>query len=137
WFVLNVPRGLAVLGALTVLSILGAGSVFLIRQASPSLGSGPGAGEPAQLAATSGLVTAPPAREWPPLGSYTVEDGDSLLGIGAAANSWLDVLQLANGLEDADLIQVGQVLRLPPPGTSAQRADSAASLTQIALERGV
>jgi LysM repeat protein len=71
------------------------------------------------------------------VGRYTVEEGDSLLGIALALDSSRDVLELANGIEDADLIQPGQVLVVPPPGTSAQRADAISSLTQIAADRAV
>ena len=49
-------------------------------------------------------------------GYYTVKPGDTLIRIGLDnGQSWRDVVRW-NGIENANLIEVGQVLRVVPPG---------------------
>ena len=74
--------------------------------------------------AANGAGTAPSAPEVKPLpgienagkpGYYTVKPGDTLIRIGLEnGQSWKDVARW-NGLENANLIEVGQVLRVVPP----------------------
>jgi len=47
--------------------------------------------------------------------SHAVQDGDTLSGIAAAYGVTLDALMTANGLDDADLIRIGQILTIPLP----------------------
>ncbi|MHA7601596.1 peptidoglycan DD-metalloendopeptidase family protein [Alicycliphilus sp. T452] len=52
-------------------------------------------------------------------GYYTVKPGDTLIRIGLEnGQSWKDIARW-NNLENANLIEVGQVLRVIPPGASA------------------
>ena len=52
-------------------------------------------------------------------GYYTVKPGDTLIRIGLDnGQNWRDVVRW-NGIENANLIEVGQVLRVVPPGTDA------------------
>ena len=52
-------------------------------------------------------------------GYYTVKPGDTLIRIGLeSGQSWKDIARW-NNLENANLIEVGQVLRVQPPSASA------------------
>ena len=64
--------------------------------------------------------------------SYTVEDGDNLFSIAFDLDSSVDALALANNLNDLDLLQVGQELVVPPPGSARQPADPGLTLTEVA-----
>ena len=74
--------------------------------------------------ATQGAGTAPAAAEVKPLpgienagkpGYYTIRPGDTLIRIGLeSGQSWKDIARW-NGLENANLIEVGQVVRVIPP----------------------
>lgn len=77
--------------------------------------------------ATRATATAPAAIEAPskPLpgsenagkpGYYTVKPGDTMIRIGLeTGQNWRDVVRW-NGLDNPNLIEVGQVLRVAPPG---------------------
>lgn len=53
-------------------------------------------------------------------GYYTVKPGDTLIRIGLEhGQSWKDIARWSN-LENANVIEVGQVLRVVPPGASAE-----------------
>ncbi len=55
-------------------------------------------------------------------GYYTVRPGDTLIRIGLdAGQSWRDIARW-NGLDNPNIIEVGQVVRIIPPGTSAVAA---------------
>jgi LysM repeat protein len=76
----------------------------------PGSGSGPGTGPATGQGAGPGITQ-----------TYTVEQGDSLLGIAAKLNvpsgerdAWAQQVRTINGLQ-GDSIQAGQTLRLPPP----------------------
>ena len=45
---------------------------------------------------------------------YTVQDGDTLIGIAFQFNVDLDALMLANGMSNADFLSIGQTLYIPP-----------------------
>jgi LysM repeat protein len=64
--------------------------------------------------------------------SYTVAEGDTLFDIATALESSVEALVFANNLEDLDLLQIGQVLVVPPPGSARQPTDPARSLAEIA-----
>ncbi len=49
--------------------------------------------------------------------AYTVEPGDSLVAIAVEFDTSTDALRLANGLENLDLVKIGQVLAIPPAAT--------------------
>jgi lipoprotein NlpD len=55
-------------------------------------------------------------------GYYTVRPGDTLIRIGLdAGQSWRDIARW-NGMENPNIIEVGQVIRIIPPGTAAVAA---------------
>jgi lipoprotein NlpD len=57
-------------------------------------------------------------------GYYTVKPGDTLIRIGLeSGQSWKDIARW-NGLDNANLIEVGQVLRVVPPAPPAQAVAS-------------
>lgn len=57
-------------------------------------------------------------------GYYTVKPGDTLIRIGLeSGQSWKDVARW-NNLENPNLIEVGQVLRVVPPGAAPQAVAS-------------
>ncbi len=64
--------------------------------------------------------------------SYTVEEGDNLFSIAMDLDASVEALVLANNLEDFDLLQPGQELVVPPPGSARQPTDPALTLTEVA-----
>jgi len=81
-------------------------------------------GAPASSTQPAAPVVGAPANEaWPP--TYTVKRGDTLHQI--ALDTGLDYRELAawNGIENANRIYVGQVLRLAPPGATGGGAIAA------------
>ncbi|MPM71362.1 Murein hydrolase activator NlpD [bioreactor metagenome] len=57
-------------------------------------------------------------------GYYTVKPGDTLIRVGLEyGQSWKDIARWSN-LENANVIEVGQVLRVVPPGPVATAADT-------------
>ncbi len=80
---------------------------------------------PTRTRATPAPATAPPtpARATPtPAPSpatYVVERGDTLVAIAARFNTTVELLRRLNNLEPGAVLTVGQVLRLPSPGTAS------------------
>ena len=74
-------------------------------------------GSPPQAPAAAAPGTAPPGGEVPGGPTYVVKRGDTLYQI--ALDSGLDYRELAawNNIENANVIRVGQVLRLTAPGS--------------------
>ena len=77
-------------------------------------------------AAQSGVVVGTPIKPLPGAenagkpGYYTVKPGDTLIRIGLeSGQSWKDIARW-NNLENANLIEVGQVLRVAPPLAPSQ-----------------
>jgi LysM repeat protein len=61
--------------------------------------------------------------------TYTVKDGDTLLGIAINLGvsdemSWIDDVVELNGLDSADMLSIGQVLQLPGDTTPADTASA-------------
>jgi LysM repeat protein len=52
-------------------------------------------------------------------GTYTVQRGDTLIGIASQHGVSVEQLMAANNIKDPSLIQIGQVLKIPGPDTSA------------------
>jgi LysM repeat protein len=69
--------------------------------------------------------------------TYTVVDGDTLFDIAFELDSSVDAIVLANNLDDLDLLQIGQELLIPPPGSARQPTDPTRSLTEIASSYGL
>jgi LysM repeat protein len=65
---------------------------------------------------------------------YTVEPGDSLLGIAGQFDASVDALRLANGLTNVDMLRIGQVLVIPPAETLLQPVEPTRTLRDIALQ---
>ena len=89
-----------------------------------------------------------PSRATAQSPTYTVKAGDTLTSIAARYNTTVAMLQQLNGLGTSDLIQVGQVLKLPgaPDKSASATAGSGAayyvvqpgdSLYRIALRYGI
>jgi len=86
---------------------------------------------PASAAAPSTGEAAPPAKPLPGIenagkaGYYTIRAGDTLIRIGLDnGQNWRDIARW-NGIDNANLIEVGQVLRVAPPN-----ADPGAATTR-------
>ena len=84
----------------------------------------------AQQAAQPGTVVGAPVKPLPGAenagkpGYYMVKPGDTLIRIGLeSGQSWKDIARW-NNLENANLIEVGQVLRVAPPVAAAQAVAS-------------
>ncbi len=76
------------------------------------------------VAGTSTTATAAPLKPLPGIenagkpGYYTIRPGDTMIRIGLdTGQNWRDIARW-NGLENPNLIEVGQVLRVIPPGTA-------------------
>lgn len=111
---MNVSRGLAVLGSVTLVSLVLVGCGTRLNRAPVE-----NRGTSASQSAASGVVVSdgkalPGAENAGKPGYYTVKPGDTLIRIGLeTGQSWKDVARW-NNLENADLIEVGQVLRVMP-----------------------
>jgi lipoprotein NlpD len=103
------------------------------RGAGPNLVSSPPSATPSEL------VKPPPGIEnLGKPGYYAVKPGDTLIRIGLEnGQNWKDLVRW-NGLENPNLIEVGQVLRVVPPGVDASvagtRPIAAAKLESRPLE---
>jgi N-acetylmuramoyl-L-alanine amidase len=67
-----------------------------------------GTGAPAALVPAATGTTAPP-----PIGGYTVRAGDTLSAIAASSGVTVGQLAWMNGLDPAQVLQVGTALKLP------------------------
>jgi LysM repeat protein len=79
----------------------------------PSTGT-PAAGAPtAQVADTAAGARTPTSSPTPAQRTYTVVSGDTLFDIAQQFNTTVEALAAANGLADANVLAVGQVLMIP------------------------
>lgn len=86
-------------------------------KAAPTIIAGPGT-VPAQPAADVSKPL-PGAENAGKPGYYTVKPGDTMIRIGLeSGQNWKDLVKW-NNLENANVIEVGQVLRVVPPGENA------------------
>jgi lipoprotein NlpD len=119
------------LGSAAALLLLSACSTGFNRAPVEDRMASPRSGTPAPLAATPpapGLGTATPADLSKPLpgienlgkpGYYAVKPGDTLIRIGLeSGQNWKDLVKW-NNLENPNIIEVGQVVRVVPPGADA------------------
>jgi lipoprotein NlpD len=87
------------------------------RSRPPAVGTA--APSPADGAAANAGKVLPGAENAGQPGFYTVKPGDTLIRIGLEnGQNWRDVARW-NNIENANLIEVGQVLRVVPPGVDA------------------
>jgi lipoprotein NlpD len=85
------------------------------------------AAEPARPAALPGAENAGKT------GYYTVRPGDTVVRIALeTGQNWRDIVRW-NGLDNPNVIEVGQVLRVAPPGSTAVAVAPAASSSSPAL----
>ena len=111
---MNVSRGLAVFGSVTLVSLVLVGCGTRLNRAPVE-----NRGTSVSHSATSDVVVSdekilPGAENAGKPGYYTVKPGDTLIRIGLeTGQSWKDVARW-NNLENANLIEVGQVLRVMP-----------------------
>lgn len=125
-----VSRGLVVgfTVALAGLALTGCGT-RLNRAPVEDRGTSSQSSSPAP-AAQPGVVVGTPIKPLPGAenagkpGYYTVKLGDTLIRIGLeSGQSWKDIARW-NNLENANLIEVGQVLRVAPPAAASQAVAS-------------
>ena len=120
-----VSRGLAVLGSVALASLVLVGCGTRLNKA-PVENRGTSANPSAQPGVVTGsdIKLMPGAENAGKPGYYSVKPGDTLIRIGLeSGQSWKDVARW-NNLENANLIEVGQVLRVVPPVASAAVSDS-------------
>jgi len=85
---------------------------------SSSMSTGPSTGAAVGGASTASAASA--TAQFP--ATYTVKPGDTLIRIGLDhGQNWRDIARWS-GLENPNLIEVGQVLRVSPPGSEAAAA---------------
>jgi lipoprotein NlpD len=126
---------------LVVLALVGCGSTpsrAPVEDRKPAK-SVPGAVAAGKAAAGTPLVVAgevakplPGAENAGRAGYYTVKPGDTMIRIGLEnGQNWRDVVRW-NGIENPNLIEVGQVLRVVPPGVDAAAvASRGVAVTQV------
>lgn len=113
-------------------------SVSSARPAQPAAASGASAGNAANAATPAAEATKPPPgiENAGKPGYYTVRPGDTLIRIGLEhGQNWRDIARW-NGIDNANLIEVGQVVRVvpPPPVASAQPVAPAARVESRPLD---
>jgi LysM repeat protein len=85
--------------------------------------AGGGAAASAQAtASTPAAQDAPQAATGAAAGTYTVQPGDTLWRIAGLHKTTVGAIASLNGIVNPNVIRVGQVLRLPGPGVSAESA---------------
>lgn len=127
-----VSRGLAVWGSVALASLVLAGCGTRMTRA-PVEDRGTSASQGA-VTSTVGVAEKPlpGAENAGKAGYYTVKPGDTLIRVGLeTGQSWKDIARW-NNLENANLIEVGQVLRVAAPSTAVAVAvpDSAGVVTR-------
>lgn len=120
-----VLRGRVALGCCVLGAAVLAGCSTPVNRA-PVEDRGTFAGQAAAPAVQPEVKPLPGAENAGKPGYYTVKPGDTLIRIGLEnGQSWKDLARW-NNLANADLIEVGQVLRVAPPGQAVPAAVVAA-----------
>ena len=73
----------------------------------------------------------------PPPSTYVVAEGDTLFDIADGLGSSVEALVYANNLDDFDLLTIGQVLMVPPSGSTRQPTDPTRTLAEVAATYGL
>lgn len=129
---MNVSRGLAVFGSMTLVSLVLVGCGTRLNRA-PVEDRGTSASQSLVfgVAMPDEKILAGTENAGKP-GYYTVKPGDTLIRIGLeTGQSWKDVARW-NNLENANLIEVGQVLRVTPVSAAMATAANATSAGVVA-----
>lgn len=116
-----VSRGLVVWGSVALLGLVLSGcGTRLNRAPVEDRGTSVASSAPQQGVVVAQIKPLPGAENAGKPGYYTVKPGDTLIRIGLeTGQSWKDIARWSS-LENANLIEVGQVLRVAPPtATSA------------------
>lgn len=128
-----VSRGLAVLGSLALASLVLVGcGTRLNRAPVENRGTSVASGVQPGVVMAPEIKLLPGAENAGKPGYYTVKPGDTLIRIGLeTGQSWKDVARW-NSLENANLIEVGQVLRVivPVAVVAAAGSDNAGVVTR-------
>ena len=114
---LSLPARLALSCVLTALVLLAAGCSSRSLTTAPVEDRGNGLPRAVPVAVDSGIVKVlPGAENAGKPGYYTVKPGDTLIRIGLdTGQNWRDIVRW-NNIENPNLIEVGQVLRVITPG---------------------
>ncbi len=129
---MNVSRGLAVFGSMTLVSLVLVGCGTRLNRA-PVEDRGTSASQSlvSSVVMPDEKILAGTENAGKP-GYYTVKPGDTLIRIGLeTGQSWKDVARW-NNLENANLIEVGQVLRVTPVSAAMATAANATSAGVVA-----
>ncbi|MEA2642514.1 MAG: peptidoglycan DL-endopeptidase LytF [Chloroflexota bacterium] len=68
---------------------------------------------------------------------YTVEEGDTLVGIAYRFGTAVEAIRVASRLDDIDMLSLGQMLVVPPAASRLQTVESALTIQEVADEFGV
>ena len=122
---MNVSRGLGVWSATVLAGLVLAGCGTRLNRA-PVEDRGTASSSAQPTAVDPKLL--PGAENAGKPGYYSVKPGDTLIRIGLeTGQSWKDIARWSN-LDNANLIEVGQVLRVVPPVTAAASPSSVRSV---------
>ena len=69
--------------------------------------------------------------------TYTVKEGDTLLGVALRFGSTVEAISLASNLSSRNLLQIGQVLTIPPAHSTLQTIEPGTTPAQLAASYGV
>lgn len=132
-----VSRGLVAWCSVALAGVVLAGCTSTPVNRAPVEDRGTAASSQSAMSSQPGVVTAakplPGAENAGKPGYYTVKPGDTLIRIGLeSGQSWKDIARW-NNMENANLIEVGQVLRITQP-TASSPAPAAAA---VASDTGV
>ena len=121
-----VSRGLVVWGSVALLGLVLSGcGTRLNRAPVEDRGTSVASSAPQQGVVVAQIKPLPGAENAGKPGYYTVKPGDTLIRIGLeTGQSWKDIARWSS-LENANLIEVGQVLRVAPPTVTSAGSGSA------------
>ncbi|MBY0408720.1 MAG: LysM peptidoglycan-binding domain-containing protein, partial [Burkholderiaceae bacterium] len=121
-----VSRGLVVGFALAIVGLVVSGcSTRMSKAPVEDRGTSVSASASAGSASGAGVVVAkalPGAENAGKPGYYAVKPGDTLIRIGIDSGQWWKDIARWNAIENPNLIEVGQILRVVPPVVIGQAA---------------
>jgi lipoprotein NlpD len=124
-------RGVAVMSVLASVLVMAGCSTTRVARPAPVEDRGGSAPRPAEV------VVMPGAENAGKPGYYTVKAGDTLFRIALdSGQNWRDI-QAWNNLSNPNALEVGQVLRVQPPGASTAAAAPSGPTTSPVASSGV